>query len=436
MTMAEELAQAACGVTLAGLTPAARARLDLCVLANLTVGVAGVPATRIAPPSAVAGRYVLLDGSAAERAEDAAFYNGCAMHARTQDDFHPVGNLHLATIVLPAALAAAQEAGCTGERFLEAVAAGYQVAVGISRPLSAVTTPRGLRSTTLYAPFGATAAVARIHGLDAAATARALGLATSLVGGTTQCWVDGSDDYQMHAGQAAEMGLRAVRLTRAGMRGALRGFEGSSGLLRAFAGLTELPEPMDLDASRAIEQTVLKRYPVSGICQPIVYLGERLAAQGVRADDIEHMRIEMNPQEMRYPGNLNRGPFHSFSDVLMSAACCLASVMVHGRLDFQDLMTLEQPRRQALIGRIEIAEDPTLGKLSDRIEVRLRDGRVLRDEVLAGGDVVSPTAQDIDPWSAALWAEAGRGPAYPAFRAAVDKLETHGLGPVVEALRV
>lgn len=435
MTIAQELAHAACGLTLASLTPAARARLDLCVLANLTVGVAGVPATRIPAPSAAAGRYALLDGRSAERAEDAAFYNGCAMHARTQDDFHPVGNLHLATVVLPAALAAAQETDCSGERFLEAVAAGYQVAVGISRPLSAVTTPSGLRSTTLYAPFGATAAVARIHGLDMAATAGALGLTTSLVGGTTQCWIDGSDDYQMHAGHAAEMGLRAVRLTRAGMRGALRGFEGSSGLLKAFAGLMQLPEPLDLDASRAIEQTVLKRYPVSGICQPIVYLAERLAAQGVRAADVAHIRVEMNPQEMRYPGNQNRGPFHSFSDVLMSAACCLASVLVQGRLDFQDLLKLENPQRQALIERVEIVEDPALGKLSDRIEVRLNDGRVLRDEVLSAGDVVSPTLQDIDPWAASLWAEVGRGSAYPAFRAAVYGLAGQGLGPLVAALR-
>ena len=64
------------------------------------------------------------------------------------------------------ALLAQAESGITGARFLDSMLAGYAVAAGLSRRFSSVTTPRGLRPSWLYAPFGATAAVARARGLE------------------------------------------------------------------------------------------------------------------------------------------------------------------------------------------------------------------------------------------------------------------------------
>ena len=135
------------------LSPAAREKLKLCVLANLAVGIAGVSYTYPPEPRAEGGRFGLLSRRRAAGAREAAFWNAAAMHARTQDDFDPVGNLHVGTVVLPALLAMADSIPLTGRTFLRATLAGYVAAVGLARYASPRTSPRGLRSTGFFSPF-------------------------------------------------------------------------------------------------------------------------------------------------------------------------------------------------------------------------------------------------------------------------------------------
>lgn len=170
--MIEEISRRVASLSLDGLGEAARSRMALCLLANLAVGVAGVRHCVLSPPARGAGAYGLLSGGRAADARPAAFWNAAAMHARTQDDFHPVGNLHIGTVVIPALMAVADETELSGRAFLEALAAGYTVATGLSRSASPRTTPRGVRSTGLYAPFGATAAVAKARGYGHDTTAQ------------------------------------------------------------------------------------------------------------------------------------------------------------------------------------------------------------------------------------------------------------------------
>ncbi len=143
-------------------------RLQLILLANLSVAVAGVPYCVFEEPPR-GGPYRLVSGATTGSARGAAFWNAAVMHARTQDDFHPVGNNHIGTVVIPALLAVADEIPVTGHQFLSALAVGYMVAVGMSRRFSPLTSPRGLRSTSLYCPFGATAAVGRLRSASAGA---------------------------------------------------------------------------------------------------------------------------------------------------------------------------------------------------------------------------------------------------------------------------
>ena len=184
----------------------AQSKLLLCLLANLSVAIAGRPALRLPRPPAGTG-HLLLDGGQTGSAREAAFHNAALMHARTQDDFHPLGNLHIATVVLPALLAEGElgssQGAVRGEAFLDALATGYAAATGLSRRFSALNTPRGLRSTCLYSGMGAAVAVARLRGQDAQGVGNTLGLASQSGFGTTQCWRDGSDEYQLHVANGA-----------------------------------------------------------------------------------------------------------------------------------------------------------------------------------------------------------------------------------------
>lgn len=413
------------------LSPAAKAKLRLTLTANLSVAVAGAGNVRLPRPAAAKSGPGLHGGGATPAGRDACFYNAAAMHARTQDDFHPVGNLHLGTVVIPPLLADAHGRDVDGGRFLDSLIVGYAAAVGLSKAFSPITTPKGLRSTGLYAPLGATAALARQRGLDAGQTASAIALTASLAAGLTQCWVDGSDEWQLHVAAAAANAWLATDLAAAGVRGGAHALDGPAGFYHAHAGVdaTYAAIAADFDPDAAILETVLKRYPVSGICQPIVRLSERMVAEfATPPERIRSIRLEMRGFEMRYPGTLNKGPFRSFSDVLMSAAFCSATVVACRGFDFSDLFRHDHAERDRLIAATEVVEGADLPVLSCRIAWKLADGREIRSELIDGGAQLAIDPGTIDSWAEALWREGGRSAAdYARFRDVVATLETRSV---------
>ncbi len=442
--MIAEAGRALAAVSWAKLSAPAKEKLKHCVIANMSVAVAGLPHGRLPEPVAAqaganAGHF-LFSGRRTASARDAAFWNAAVMHARTQDDFHPIGNLHAATVLFPAAMAAAEATDAPGERFLDALLAGYTAAAGLSCAFSPKTTPKGLRSTGLYSPFGSAAAAARLAGLDAAGIGNALALSASVAAGLTQCWVDGSDEWQLHVAQAAANGMLAVDLTRAGVRGGEHALDGAAGFYNAHAGVTPAFADIakDFDPDRAVLDTVIKRYPVSGICQPVVRLSERVAAvHRPKPEDIEVLAIVMNAFEMRYPGTLNKGPaFKSFSDVLMSAAFCCASVLTRGKFEFADLFEKGRAPRDRLIAMADVHDDKGLPTLSCRIELKMKGGGRIAESLIDGGKELAIDSSTIDAWALGLWQEAGRTQAqYRKFRAAVDVLEKGSTKALLETLQ-
>lgn len=423
--MISEIAQRAVRLNYNDLSAAAKDRLLLSLLANLSVGVAGVRYALVPDPAVDGGKFRLLSGKRAGSATEAAFWNGAVMHARTQDDFHPVGNLHIGTVVTPALFAIADETDISGVEFLSALAVGYMVAAGLSRPFSPVTTPRGLRSTCLYAPFGATAAVGRARKVSADILGSALALTTAYNAGVTQTWVDGTDEWQVHTGLGAQTGLSTIRLALAGVRGGEHALDGPSGFFRAVVGqeVTFATVAKDFDTpSLGIEENVLKRYPVSGICQSVVLSAERAVAQLKPGAEPRALRIHMNSFERGYPGNLNKGPFRSFSDKLMSAAFCASSVVAHRGFRFEDFHSGPHSVRDRLIAATEVLEDKALPLLSSWVEIDTAEGKAVGRVENSRAEVALDWST-IDPWATGLWEEAGRSRAdYERCRDAVRNL--------------
>jgi 2-methylcitrate dehydratase PrpD len=438
--MIHEVAKVLAEASWKRLSPAAQEKLKHCIIANFSVAVAGLPYARLPEPAAAPKGHFLFSGRRTASAREAAFWNAAVMHARTQDDFHPIGNLHAATVHFPAAMAAAESAAATGEQFLDALVTGYSAAAGLSCAFSAKTTPTGLRSTSLYSPFGAAAAAGRLAGLDAAGIANAVALAAHTAGGMTQTWVDGGDEWELHVAQAAANGLLAVELTRAGVKGGDHALDGPAGFYHAHAGMRPRFADIakDFEPNASVLDTVIKRYPVSGICQPVVRLAERIVAtRKPRPGDIASVKIVMNPFEMRYPGTLNMGPeFKSFSDVLMSAAYCCTSVLACGRFEFKDLFDKGNTARSRLIPLTAVRDDPALPTLSCRIELTLQDGTTIVESLIDGGKELAIDASTIDAWALGLWKEAGRSEAqYRKFRVAVDGLATGSTRALLETLQ-
>lgn len=435
--MIREIAQTLQQVRWSALSGPAQRKLLLCLLANVSVGVAGRAAMRLPRPAAGHG-HLLLDGGDTGSAREAAFYNAALMHARTQDDFHPIGNLHIATIVLPALIAEAERRDCSGEGFLDAMAVGYAASAGLSRQFSPASTPRGLRSTSLYTSIGAAAAVARLRGQGADGIANTMALATQSAFGTTQCWRDGSDEYQLHTANAASQALLCAELTEASVVGGLHALDGPSGFYPALLGKAPTFEAIasDFEPNAAIVDSVLKRYPVSGICQPVVRLTERLCAQ-LAGRRVERVRVEMNAFEMNYPGTLNAGPeFRSFSDKLMSARLCVASVLEAGRFDFDAFLRPLSREAHRLVAATDVLPGDDLGTLGCRITLALEGGQSVQGELRSGGNELALDWTTIGQWCGELWASAGRSAAQcERAREAVLALPTASFAILRDTLR-
>ena len=83
----------------------------------------------------------------------AALANGIASHSLELDDVVNEASLHPAVAIMPAALAAAHIAGCTGEEFIAAVVAGYEVMIKLGIALDpAAHYARGFHPTATWNP--------------------------------------------------------------------------------------------------------------------------------------------------------------------------------------------------------------------------------------------------------------------------------------------
>ena len=111
---------------------------------------------------------------------DAALANGTTFHALDFDDTHTGAISHVSVAVVPAALAAAQEQNSTGAELLAAIIAGNEIVIRLGVLAGAGFHERGFHPTAVCGIFGATAAAAKLRGLDAEKTTNALGIAGSM----------------------------------------------------------------------------------------------------------------------------------------------------------------------------------------------------------------------------------------------------------------
>jgi 2-methylcitrate dehydratase PrpD len=168
-------------------------------------------------------------------AHHAAWVNGMMAHARDYDDTHDAAILHAGVSVIPAAIAAAElNSRATGADLLAGIVAGLELVCRLGMATTIGIIESGFIYTSLFGYFGATAAAARVIGLDAAQTQNALGIAYSQAAGTHQVTRDAALTKRMQPGFAAKAALLSVQLAQRDIRGAQNTFDGADGLFRTY----------------------------------------------------------------------------------------------------------------------------------------------------------------------------------------------------------
>ncbi len=328
---------------------------------------------------------------------DAALINGTAAHGEDFDDTFEGGPVHAGAPVVPAVLAVAERDGISGPAVARAIAVGVEVMCRGS-----LVAPQGMHKacfhpTAILGAVGATAAVAALKGLKPEATARALGIAGSMASGIIEYLADGSSTKRLHAGLAAQSGIRAVALAEAGFSGPLSVFEGAHGLYRAFAH----PRPSDfgqltdgLGERWTAADLAFKPYACGTMTQPYVDCAIQLARTGVRAEDIVSIVCEVGEgtvHRLWEPLALKRNPPNGYAAKFSTPDCIAAGFLLGeaGLAAFDDAAVKDLGRR-ALAAKVSYVVDPANEyprNYTGHLRATLADGQVveIRQPHMRGG---------------------------------------------------
>ena len=316
----------------------------------------------------------------------AAFINGTAAHTMEVDDIFRDGIYHPGAPTIAAALALGQVHSATGEAFLRAVIAGYEISTRIGAAMGRAHY-RYWHNTGTIGCFGACAAAAYLLGLDRLRLAHALATVATFSAGLQQAFRMDSMSKPLHAGRAAEAGVTAALAARDGVTGSLDVLEGEAGFGRAMGYGDMAGGGPDWERSLAtlgrdfhIARMTFKNHACCGHTFAAIDGALALKAKmGIAAEDIERVRVGT------YRAALEVARYEApttAAEARFSLKYVVATALTHGsvRLAAFEPQRLQDEATRALMPRIEVSADPQLdaafpAQRAARVTIAARGGR-------------------------------------------------------------
>jgi len=168
--------------------------------------------------------------------DNAVLAMGCAVHQYDFDDTHDTAVCHPSPASFMPALAFAEEkGGVSGRDIITAVALGNDVTSRVALSITGRLNSYSWIRASIAGIFGATAASAKILGLDAAQHRHALGLALPQAAGTLASLHNpGSSVRSIRDGLCYRSGALAAALAARGVRGDQEVFDGPYGVFQTY----------------------------------------------------------------------------------------------------------------------------------------------------------------------------------------------------------
>ncbi len=373
------------------------------------------------------------------RVADAAMVNGTSCHAFELDDYHNA-KLHPGAVVIPAALAMAEERNASGEQLVTAIAAGYEVMIRSSLALQpSAARLRGWHLTGVCGPFGAAAACAVLMGLDAERTAWALGLAGTQGSGLWAFNADGAMSKRLHAGKAAHSGVLAAELAAAGFTGPTQIYEtDDGGFLKAYSDAsTVVPLTHELGRVYHLDAVSIKPYSCCGSTHAYIDAALELRRRmGNAWEPARPVQVGMS-KVVDVQCGFDYTP-SSALNAQMSLRYCLAAALTDGQVLPQQFSEakMHDPALGQLAATLELVDDPALDKLYPVHFAGWVAAKVNNDWMRV--DILDPTGSLAAPMDAAAISRklAGNNPQLPVERIAdvALNIERHSARALIDLL--
>ena len=339
-----------------------------------------MPATALRKLAPKDGTSRLIPDGTPTDARSAALINGTASHIVEVDDIFRSGLYHPGVVTIPAALAVGQMTGASVGALLDGIVAGYEVSNRIAQAVNPAHY-QNWHTTGTVGHFGATAAAARVLGLDAGQTAHALGTAATFAAGLRHAFSSDAMSKPLHAGRAAEAGVLAALAAREGVTGVPDMFENGFG--PAMSGPVDWDGAVaDLGQDWTITRTTFKAHACCGHNFAALDGIQCLCTEhGLAADQIETVDIHTYRAALDICGN--RAPV-SAAEGRFSMPWCAAVMLHQGAVTPQAFTpaAMSNTAIQASMAKVQMnldqaAEQAFPNARSARVSLILTDGTTL-----------------------------------------------------------
>jgi 2-methylcitrate dehydratase PrpD len=307
----------------------------------------------------------------------ATLVNGYRVTAITVCDVYTPAHCHVTPEVVPPLLGIAERDAKSGRDVLRALVGGLEVATRAARGLDyAEFRRRGWHAPGVVGPFGGSAAVASLLGLDETDTRNALALAGSQSAGTWAAW--GTPTVKFHQARGAMSGLLAGLLAAEGFRGSDEVLtHPDGGIYTTYAGGGNPAATVERLGERwELMEISMRLWPSGTPLQPVISaLFALLGREAIDPFRIERVTIGVPPHVHRAHARFGvpNGTF-----VALLSIPYVAAVVLHDRAAWVPQFAADRygdPELARFIEQhIELRVDETLNVDGARVEVVDRDG--------------------------------------------------------------
>lgn len=315
----------------------------------------------------------------------AAWINGTAAHAVEFDDIFRDAIYHPGAPTIAAALAVAQDEGCSGRDFLRAVTVGYE----ISTRIGAAVQPshyKYFHTTGTVGCFGsASAAAFLLAPQDARVMRHAIATVASFAAGLQQAFRSESMTKALHSGHAAASGVVAAMGAASGITGAIDILEGEVGFGAAMAQNPVWRRASEAFGSRYnITQVTQKSHGCCGHTFAAIDAVLALRAQHGTLDPSMINAIIVDTYQTAIDVTGNFAP-RSAQEARFSLPYVICHALLHGsvRLNAFTDKYLNDSQTRSLMARVRLNSDPDLSAgfplmRAARVTVCTEDGQRLQ----------------------------------------------------------
>ncbi|MGI9499980.1 MAG: MmgE/PrpD family protein [Geminicoccaceae bacterium] len=352
----------------------------------------------------------------------AAIINGTCGHGEDYDNTLEGCPVHTGVVIVPALFAAGEALGLAKADVAKGLVVGIEVANRLGIVAGKGVHAAGFHPTAILGTMGAAAGVAAAMGQTQEQIGDTLGVAGSMAAGIIEYLADGSWTKRMHAGWAAQSGIRAAQMGAAGFKGPRTVFEGVHGLYAAFApsitpDFTPLTDSLGADWQAA--RVAFKPYACGTMTQPFIDCAVRLKAKGVKLDDIVSITCEAGEgtvHRLWEPLAQKQKPPTAYA-AKFSSPYTIAAGLLRGDAGLAEFteQAVRDARALLIAGKVSYVIDPDNEypkNYTGHISVELKDGSIMeeRQGQLRGGTKEPMSRDDILTKANANLTFAGRRP--------------------------